>query len=468
MPAYYEIYHDQFYHSVIFSDFLEKILVMAAKALAEAEENKFDSLFLKDYEPLRILGSGRFVLVFEAKCKIDGRHYAVKRLHLSCNTLDKEKMMREVDLHAPLSHPNIVRISQHWVENPPCGWQAMADIKLAEKIKQRIENPCCTVLSSAPPKPLFDCDAIKALMVTASEKAVTMTAKLENPNIDEETKEFAAFSLSLFDVLSAVVEKAIMPLANAPPPSGSRSANNECDEFDEYLYIVMELCSGGTLQDWLENTPYRYPRPPFMAQIRLGIDYIHKQGLIHRDLKPSNVFLSKNEQGDLSIKIGGFGLATQKCRPDDAMQMDAMDVGTPTYWAPEILENKGNYDHTVDTYSMGLICLAILFKWNTHEELDKLYTNARIGIFPTELKTSDSGRLVAMMLCEDSEIRRQACLLNEHDPGAESNFNLSLDPDLESVKEPFYDTEQDLDCDGADIEDTGMIFHKGTTIMTFC
>jgi hypothetical protein len=45
-----------------------------------------------------------------------------------------------------------------------------------------------------------------------------MKAKLENPNVNEETKEFAAFNLSLFDVLSAVVEKAIMPLANAPPP----------------------------------------------------------------------------------------------------------------------------------------------------------------------------------------------------------------------------------------------------------
>ncbi|MFO0005053.1 MAG: protein kinase domain-containing protein, partial [bacterium] len=116
--------------------------------MAEAEEKKFASLFLKDYEPLRILGSAGFGLVFEAKCKSDGRHYAVKRVHLSCNKLKKEKMMREVDLHAPLSHPNIVRVSQHWVENPPCGWQAMADIELAEKIKQRIENPCCPVLSS--------------------------------------------------------------------------------------------------------------------------------------------------------------------------------------------------------------------------------------------------------------------------------------------------------------------------------
>ncbi len=90
------------------------------------------------------------------------------------------------------------------------------------------------------------------------------------------------------------------------------------------------------------------------------------------------------------------------------------------------------------------------------------------------------------MLCKDPDTRRQACLLNEHDPGAdnvpdirvlsrsspdpevESNFNLNPDPDLESVMKPFYDTEQDLDCDGADIEDTGIIFHKGTTILTFC
>jgi hypothetical protein len=55
-------------------------------------------------------------------------------------------------------------------------------------------------------------------MVTACEKAVSMKARLDNPNINEETKEFASFNLSLFDVLSAVVEKAIIPLANAPPP----------------------------------------------------------------------------------------------------------------------------------------------------------------------------------------------------------------------------------------------------------
>jgi hypothetical protein len=71
---------------------------------------------------------------------------------------------------------------------------------------------------SHPPKPLFDCELIKALMVTASEKAVTMKARIDDPNINQDTKDFASANLSMFDLLSAIVEKAIIPLANAPPP----------------------------------------------------------------------------------------------------------------------------------------------------------------------------------------------------------------------------------------------------------
>jgi hypothetical protein len=36
--------------------------------------------------------------------------------------------------------------------------------------------------------------------------------------MDPVTKDFAVFNLSLFALLSAVVEKAVMPLANSPPP----------------------------------------------------------------------------------------------------------------------------------------------------------------------------------------------------------------------------------------------------------
>ncbi len=80
---------------------------------------------------------------------------------------------------------------------------------------------------SNPPKPLFDSESIKALMVTASSKVDTIKAKAENPNCDQETKDFANSILSMFDLLSAVVEKAIIPLANAPPPSWPRNCSND-------------------------------------------------------------------------------------------------------------------------------------------------------------------------------------------------------------------------------------------------
>lgn len=78
-----------------------------------------------------------------------------------------------------------------------------------------------------PPKPFFDVEAIKTLMVDATTKAAAIRAKAENPNMDEGTKEFASFTISLFDLLTSVVEKAVIPLADRPPPSWPRSGGIE-------------------------------------------------------------------------------------------------------------------------------------------------------------------------------------------------------------------------------------------------
>ncbi len=69
-----------------------------------------------------------------------------------------------------------------------------------------------------PPKPLFDVEAIQALMVDASSKAEFIKATSEDPNVDNVTKNFAIANLTFFALLTAVVEKAVIPLANSPPP----------------------------------------------------------------------------------------------------------------------------------------------------------------------------------------------------------------------------------------------------------
>jgi len=78
-----------------------------------------------------------------------------------------------------------------------------------------------------PPKPLFDVQAIQDLMVDASNKAETIRAKANNPNHDQETKDFAGFNIAMFDLLVAVVEKAIIPLAKSPPPAWPRNTGME-------------------------------------------------------------------------------------------------------------------------------------------------------------------------------------------------------------------------------------------------
>jgi hypothetical protein len=52
----------------------------------------------------------------------------------------------------------------------------------------------------------------------------SIRAKAEDPDEPEDTRSLAKFSLQLFLLLEAVVEKAVRPLANTPPNMGPGAA----------------------------------------------------------------------------------------------------------------------------------------------------------------------------------------------------------------------------------------------------
>lgn len=56
----------------------------------------FNSPFSNDFELVRILGHGAYGRVFEARKRIDQKHYAVKRIKLPGNKEARSKVMREV------------------------------------------------------------------------------------------------------------------------------------------------------------------------------------------------------------------------------------------------------------------------------------------------------------------------------------------------------------------------------------
>jgi serine/threonine protein kinase len=145
--------------------------------------------------------------------------------------------------------------------------------------------------------------------------------------------------------------------------SGESKYNPEVNnEKKEYLYIVMEHCSGGTLRNWLHGNKMRYSRKRtinLFCQICSGLAYIHNQGIIHRDLKPENIFLTKRR----FIKIGDFGLAIA----EDPTDLLTEEVGTREYMAPEI-KNQQGYNHKADIFSLGLIFLELVVPCHTMAE----------------------------------------------------------------------------------------------------
>ena len=123
-------------------------------------------------------------------------------------------------------------------------------------------------------------------------------------------------------------------------------------ENPDYLYIIMEYCSGGDLFSFLENRNFRLSEKKastIIHKMSTAVYYMHSFGVAHRDLKPENVLMTSNDD-DGDIRILDFGLSKilgpyEKC--DEP-------YGTLTYCAPEIIVDEP-YSKAVDLWSLGIM-----------------------------------------------------------------------------------------------------------------
>jgi serine/threonine protein kinase len=85
---------------------------------------------------------------------------------------------------------------------------------------------------------------------------------------------------------------------------------------------------------------YRGPMPPtfdVLYQLAVGLEYIHKSGLIHRDIKPANVLIWVSpENGKVLMKWADFGLS-KPVNERGTCSMSGVS-GTPNWLAPELLK----------------------------------------------------------------------------------------------------------------------------------
>jgi len=108
-------------------------------------------------------------------------------------------------------------------------------------------------------------------------------------------------------------------------------------EQDDKLYIVMNYAEHGDMFKVMKG--YKSGRIPtevgkkWFAQIALGVEYLHSQGIVHMDLKPDNVFLTA--AGD--VIIGDFGRSVEF---DSTRPTLPAIPGTVHYAPPEALYSR--------------------------------------------------------------------------------------------------------------------------------
>ncbi|KAJ8405365.1 hypothetical protein AAFF_G00318380 [Aldrovandia affinis] len=122
------------------------------------------------------------------------------------------------------------------------------------------------------------------------------------------------------------------------------------------LWICMEYCGGGSLQDIYHVTgPLKEKQIAYVCRETLqGLHHLHDTGKMHRDIKGANILLT--ERGD--VKLADFGVAAEISA---SVAKRKSFIGTPYWMAPEVaaVEKKGGYNHLCDIWAVGITAIEL-------------------------------------------------------------------------------------------------------------
>jgi len=126
----------------------------------------------------------------------------------------------------------------------------------------------------------------------------------------------------------------------------------EYEDENEYC-MVLELCRGGNLYDWVTASRKTGVARSYFQQVAKGLSFLHQQGLCHLNLGLENLLLDKE-----SVKIANFVYARPALHPL-TVSVDTLP-GHKQYMAPEVF-NLGPFDgRKADMWSLGVILFALL------------------------------------------------------------------------------------------------------------
>ncbi|XP_070782847.1 eukaryotic translation initiation factor 2-alpha kinase 1 isoform X2 [Enoplosus armatus] len=397
------------------------------------------SRYLSEFEEICKLGKGSYGNVFKVMNKLDGQHYAVKKILIKKVSKDDcMKVLREVKVLSSLQHGNVVGYHTAWMEH-------VQPAAYPESLLPALESPGQQDSSGESPDGSSYSIVFQSLSQTPTKAASsakvppreTQTTKALVPT---QEKDQVVCPKTMRQIPENYVPCVFLgrrgPVKSSKCPAmgwdssalseeeSSRSSielnNNPCIDrecqqwadkhtakpskevhFHLMLYIQMQLCES-SLKDWISdrNTKPKEEqtsRCPYgcvdtehtlglLRKILEGVEYIHSRGIMHRDLKPRNIFLHGH---DCHVRIGDFGLACRDIIMDghnssispSSDSSHTTGVGTYVYAAPEQLEGS-HYDSKSDMYSIGVLALELFQPFGTEMERVRTLGDLREGKIP--------------------------------------------------------------------------------------
>ncbi len=126
-----------------------------------------------------------------------------------------------------------------------------------------------------------------------------------------------------------------------------------------WLYLVLDLVPGGSLETRLENPYDAKDAARLLESVARTVAAIHAAGILHLDLKPSNILLDgspEQPREQLTPRVSDFGIAFPWNDPDSMTGTTATGgpMGTPRYMAPEQLApDRAAIGPAADVYGLG-------------------------------------------------------------------------------------------------------------------
>ena len=149
---------------------------------------------------------------------------------------------------------------------------------------------------------------------------------------------------------------------------------------DEKVYLILEYAARGELYKELQRcTNFDERRTAtYVASLARALIYCHGKHVIHRDIKPENILIGM--KGELKFADFGWSVHAPSNRRHTL-------CGTLDYLPPEMVEGQA-HDHSVDVWSLGVLCFEFLFGYPPFEAHGHNETYRRILKvdlkFPTE------------------------------------------------------------------------------------